>query len=93
MAASRAAKQMNCAVKMEQMTPGILRKRSMSLVAFVDWLLASHCHFIICHVHQNNVSPVGWPIDELYEELQRLKYHNGWPNGDKLNCPIFGQDK
>ena len=30
---------------------------------------------------------------DLYEELQRLRFHEGFPNGSKLSCPIFTQDK
>jgi hypothetical protein len=60
----------------------------------VDWLLSSHIHFIICHPHQGliergiDIAPL-----ELYNELQRLKFHIGFPSGDELNCPVFTQNK
>lgn len=93
-AAGKAAKELKCAtVVFEEMTPKLLRENSMSVSDFVDWLLGSHCHFVICHAHQNNAGLVGWGVDELYTEFQRLKYHRGWPNGIKLKCPIFVQDK
>jgi hypothetical protein len=30
---------------------------------------------------------------ELYNEVQRLRYHNGYPNRIHLRCPIWTQDK
>jgi hypothetical protein len=30
---------------------------------------------------------------DLKKQLQRLYFHPGFPNGDKLQCPIFTQDK
>lgn len=65
---------------------------SMTLKAFVDWLLDSHIHFLLCYVHQG-LESFGWDVTDIIEELQRLKYHEGFPNGEQLSCPIFTQDK
>lgn len=59
---------------------------------FVDWLLGSHIHFIITHPHQGSKG-FGWGVNDLLNELKRLKDHVGFPNGEKLFCPIFTQDK
>ena len=59
---------------------------------FVDWLLGSHVHFILSHVHQG-LERLQWNLEELLEQLKRLKYHKGFPTGEKLECPIFTQDK
>jgi len=59
---------------------------------FVEWLLGSHVHFILSHVHQG-LERLQWNMSELLEQLKRLKDHNGFPNGNQLECPIFTQDK
>jgi hypothetical protein len=59
---------------------------------FVDWLLESHVHFILSHVHQG-LERLQWNLVDLMEELKRLRYHKGFPNGHNLECPIFTQDK
>ncbi|KAJ1392888.1 hypothetical protein B484DRAFT_408365 [Ochromonadaceae sp. CCMP2298] len=46
----------------------------------IDWLLASHIHFVISHPHQG-LEQLYWNIDELQVQLLRLQYHNGFPNG------------
>ena len=59
---------------------------------FVDWLIGGHIHFIITHVHQGMES-FGWGVEELYDELQRLQWHPGFPKGKELRCPVFTQNK
>jgi hypothetical protein len=92
LAAGKAEIQLGIHIKFEEMTLKLLRENSLSLSGFVDWLLSSHCHFILCHPHQHSEG-LGWGVDALYTELQRLKYHNGFPGNMKLCCPIFTQDK
>ena len=58
----------------------------------VEWLLGSHIHFILTHIHQG-LEGCAWNMDELYQQVQRLKHHPGFPCGDALQCPIFTQDK
>ena len=70
---------------------GIKEKR-WTAKQFVDWLLESHVHFILYRVHQG-ISQLGWDMKILEDELQRLKYHTGFPNGSQLLCPVFLQDK
>jgi len=83
---------------LEEMTASKFRDKMLSdnwkWKNVVDWLLASHIHFIICHPHQGLLE-VGIDIEPifLYTELKRLTYHIGFPNGEQLSCPIFTQDK
>ena len=56
----------------------------------IDWLLASDIHFILTHPHQGVPR---WDVSELHGALQRLRNHPGFPNGTKLNCPVFLQHK
>ena len=58
----------------------------------VDWLLNSDVHFIITHIHQG-LEQLSWDMVELYNEVQRLRYHNGYPIRIHLRCPIWTQDK
>jgi hypothetical protein len=71
-----------------------IMEKNWTYKSLVDWLLSSHIHFIICHPHQGflekgiDITPI-----EFYNELQRLKFHIGFPNGDELRCPVFTQNK
>ena len=82
----------NHAVKFEFLSFKTLRELNIGLKEFVDWLLESHIHFIIAHVHQGTET-FKWSMEALYAELQRLKYHAGFPTFEQLNCPMFTQDK
>jgi hypothetical protein len=59
----------------------------------VDWLLNSRVHIILSHVHQGVADALQWNLIDLEMELQRLKFHTGFPNLLKLKCPVFLQDK
>ena len=58
----------------------------------VDLLMNSDVHFIITHIHQG-LEQLGWDMVELYNEVQRFRYHIGYPNRIHLRCPIRTQDK
>jgi hypothetical protein len=61
---------------------------------YVDWLLHSHVHFILGHVHQSlRLHNLIWYMPEALKEYQSLTYHPGFPSGDQLRCPVFTQDK
>ena len=79
-------------IKFEALSLRDLRKNDWELREFVDWLLSSHIHFILGYVHQG-LEGFGWDMRDLYKELQRLRFHEGFPNSSKLSCPIFTQDK
>jgi hypothetical protein len=79
-------------LKVEYLNLQYMRISSWSITNFVDWLLGSHIHFIISHIHQG-IENFGWSVVDLYKELQRLKSHEGFPRENKLNCPVFTQDK
>ena len=76
----------------QRMTLKNLRECDWNLSQFVDWLADCHIHFITTHVHQGMES-FGWTITDIYQELPRLKFHPGFPNLEKLQCPIFTQNK
>jgi hypothetical protein len=57
----------------------------------VSWLLDCDMHLILCHPHQG-MRPSRSTI-LLYSQMQRLRYHIGFPNGDSLRCPIWSQNK
>ena len=64
-----------------------------SAAKVIDWLLDSHIHLIITHVHQNIVEHLGWNMVDLMYQLQRLYDHPGYPYRQLLRDPIFLQDK
>lgn len=70
-----------------------VRKASHTESTFVEWLLDSHVHFILGHIHQGIIG-LGWDLDVLYkQQIPRLYYHPGFPTGKELFCPVFTQDK
>lgn len=79
-------------VKFEEVNIVYFRESNWSPADLVDWLLESHIHFITCHphMHLDKIAPC---IDELYSELERLKYHSGFPSNEDIFCPIWRQDK
>jgi hypothetical protein len=61
---------------------------------FVEWFLRSHVHAIIAHSHQALFSHnLLWNMSDAIAQFQRLRYHNGFPTGNQLRCPVFTQDK
>ena len=61
---------------------------------FCNYLLHSHCYFILAHPHQSLLlHRLLWYMPEALAEYNRLKYHNGFPSGEQLRCPVFTQDK
>ena len=76
----------------ESMSLDDFKMSGMTFTNLVDWLLESHIHFIICHIHQGMENTL-WSIEDIYTEIQRLRPHPGFPNGDQVTCPIFKQDK
>jgi hypothetical protein len=82
-----------CQVVLETMTLAKMRTDGLSFEGLIDWLLGSHVHFLITHPHQGLENHVDLSVAEIYEEVERLRYHCGYPSLDKLDCPIFRQDK
>ena len=75
-------------VKFETLDLNVLRQKHWNLSDLIDWLLGGHIHFIIAHLHQG-LEGFGWPINSIYDELKRLKCHEGFPNLRQLECPIL----
>jgi len=64
----------------------------------IDWLHNCDLHFILTHLHQGSSGKggqrdMGWDVDKLYQYLERLSDHPGFPTGIQLRCPIFTQNK
>lgn len=81
------------AISVEYMYVKDVKESSWGPAELVDWLLGGDVHIIPCHPHQGIALCSGWSCIELGFELRRLSNHRGFPTGDKLNCPIFLQDK
>lgn len=81
-------------VDLEVLSCRTLKSRGFRNAAqLVDFLLASHVHFILGHIHQG-LETLGWDMRDLYQQqLPRLYYHSGFPTGKQLVCPVFTQDK
>ena len=77
----------------QYITVGYINDMEWSPKDFVDWLLDSHIHIIPSHVHQGINDWLCWNMIDLENQLQRLKFHLGFPNLGKLKCPVFLQDK
>ena len=79
------------------LTVAQIKTLSWSPRTLIEWLLISHAHFIIAHVHQgrssNDCGQLGWNMVDLEEQLRRLYDHPGFPNGIQLSCPVFLQNK
>ena len=72
---------------------GFINDMKWSPKNLVDWLLNCDIHIILSHVHQGIADFLKWCMIDLEYQLQRLKFHLGFPNLDKLKCPVFLQDK
>jgi hypothetical protein len=79
-------------IEVEYMTLSNFRTLHWSLEQLVSWLLASRIHFIIAHFHQG-WDNLGYSIEHIYFQLQRLMHHEGFPYSNQLKCFIFTQDK
>ena len=81
-------------VKVEFISTTTVSKHKWLPKHLIDNLLDSDMHFILTHIHQGlTAKNIGWLIQPLLDNLERLKYHPGFPNGKNLQCPIFTQDK
>ena len=85
-------KRHNIEICLEMMALAKMRTARMHFSDMITWLLESHIHFIITHPHQGWESS-HYQVTNIYEEVNRLRYHTGYPSHDKLDCPIFRQDK
>jgi hypothetical protein len=77
----------------QYITVNYINESGWSEKELVDWLLDSHIHFILSHVHQGVGNFLHWNMEVLDSQLQRLKFHLGFPNLGKLKCPVFLQNK
>ena len=79
-----------CNLDVEYLCLSKIREKEWSIVNLVDWILDSDFHFVLSHVHQ---SVVEFDCTEVVCELQRLRGHKGFPQGEELLCSMFLQDK
>ena len=81
-------------VNIEYMNTKTLCSKGWSPSQLIEWLLSSNMHFITAHAHQGLRSHgISWDMTVYMKQLQRLKFHVGFPCRDQLRCPIFTQDK
>jgi len=81
-------------MSVEYMGPSEIGKNRWDIKDLIDWLIGSHVHFILAYIHEGTVSHgLNWDMSIVEEQLIRLKYHVGFPNGEKLCCPVFTQNK
>ena len=59
----------------------------------VEWLLEGHVHFILTNSFHQGMDTKQWDILELENQIQRIKFHPGFPTGVQTMCPVFLQDK
>ena len=85
--------------KVEILTCDMVNVFHLSLKEVIDWLLSSHIHFISAHLHQGISLEIltsqskSWDLQFYYEQMNRLRFHPGFPNGNSLECPVLLQDK
>ena len=65
------------------------RRWNWSPMELMAWLCESDIHFILTHPHQGT----SWDCREVYEAIEILRNHPGFPSGQQLDCPVFRQDK
>ena len=84
----------NRSLQVEQMDTAKLCELKLHPKQFVDWYLYAHAYFFLAHIHQSLFNHnLVWDMKEAVAEFQRLRYHNGFPSGEQLRCPVFTQDK
>lgn len=81
-------------LRIEYMSVKSVSEQGWSIEDLINWLLGSHIHFILSHIHQGFKSH-GNQLDmnNVMAQLKRLTYHPGFPSGQQLSCPVFTQDK
>lgn len=80
-------------IKVEVLDLKAMREQQLDIRDLITWLLGSHIHFAITHPHQGMEEASNCTIQQIYQEVDRLKFHPGFPSGVQLQCPIFLQDK
>jgi len=71
----------------------IFGSKANTFQALVEWLLASHIHIILSHIHQGIHNFYSWNTNNMLTELEKLYYHDGFPTREQLYDPVFTQDK
>ena len=81
-------------IRVESMNTQELCAAKLQPDQFVGWLMNSHVHLILGHVHQSLLNHnLVWDMEYAMLQYNRLKYHVGFPSGDQLQCPVFTQNK
>jgi len=85
--------------KVEVLNCDDVNTHHLSIRDVINWLLSSHIHICSAHLHQGIQREIlasqgfNWDMKNIRSEIQRLKYHPGFPCGESLQCPVFLQDK
>ena len=59
-------------------------------------LLAADIHILPTHFHQGMLAKGGmdtWNMQSIIRNIARLRYHLGSPCGQKIDCPVWTQNK
>ena len=84
----------NVTIKIEYIGPKEIGKSRWMPSELIDWLLESNIHFIITHINQGRSSHgLIWCMKDMLDQVNRLYYHAGFPNGQQLMCAVFTQNK
>ena len=94
---TRLKKELDCPpIEFEHRGNKAIRDHKLSPMDMVNWLLTSDIHIILTHPHQGPNPDKRynlWNIPDLAYSLDLLQYHIGFPNGMRIRCPVFRQDK
>jgi hypothetical protein len=89
-AVGRLPQQTRLRIKVEYCSLKNVREKGWSPGELVTWLLDCNIHIILTHPHQGHKI---WNCHEVYQSIERLRDHKGFPTGQQLDCPVFRQDK
>ena len=76
-------------ITVETMYVNEVKKEKMTIVCVINWLLLSHIHLLITHIHQGIVEYLGWNMEEGLSEIKRLSDHKGYPMNQQVLDPIL----
>jgi hypothetical protein len=62
----------------------------------IDRMMKADIHALPTHFHQGNLDGRAhpeWNMNNINANLNRLEWHVGVPNAEKIHCPVHRQDK
>ena len=72
----------------------VKNEKHWTVTQLIDWLLASDVHLVPCHIHEGNLNKTpSWNVDNIMDQVRRLKYHLGLPMGKHVDCAVWNGNK